>query len=394
MLTSEQNDRLTKVGPGTPCGNLLRQYWQALCPVAEITVERPKKRVRILGEDLLLYRSAEGELVCIEEHCAHRNVSLYRGFIEKGGIRCCYHGWKYDCTGRCIERPFETTEPPPAANMKTYSVATLGGIVFIYMGTGRPPVLPRWDVLARDDRPRHILVMPIHDCNWLQIQENTVDSVHSYYLHAQMAEEEGVDLKGGRSAFFNRHIVAYDWRVCEWGVEKVLKYNGDPLIEVRPPLIFPNILRIPEGPREALHFRVPVDDGKTRIIHVELLAAGSAELHAADATPFHYEPDYPLGDEIELDTFYLQDRAAWETQGVVTDRTREVLGASDRGIVLFRRMLSEQIDRVEHGEAPTVAVIRDSEASRTIDFSRDKLDWSWAEFKSRTMWDNAKEPVA
>ena len=395
MLTREQNERLTKVGPHTPCGNLLRRYWQAVCPVAEITPARPKKRIRILGEDLLVYRSAEGELVCIEEHCSHRNVSLYRGFIEEGGIRCCYHGWKFDCSGKCVERPFETADAPPAADMKTYPVTKLGGMLFVYMGPGAPPVLPRWDVLVREDRRRSILVMPTHDCNWLQIQENTVDSVHSYYLHGHSARLDDLELnRDGRGAFYYRTITGYDWRTCDLGVEKVLQYSDEPSIEVRPPLIFPNVLRIPEGPREALHFRIPIDDEHTRIIHVELLPANSGEPLPADQTPFVIEPDGPIGDDVILDTFYLQDRVAWETQGAIADRTHEVLGASDRGIVLFRRMLAEQIDRVERGEDPTVGVIAEADRDAMIDFSRDKLEWTWAEFKSRTIWDRAKEPVA
>jgi 5,5'-dehydrodivanillate O-demethylase oxygenase subunit len=396
VLTHEQNERLTRVGPGTPCGELLRRYWQALCPVAEITSSKPKKRVRILGEDLVVYRSAEGELVCIEEHCSHRGVSLYRGFIEEGGIRCCYHGWKFDCSGRCIERPFETSETPAAANLRTYPVETLGGIAFAYMGPdpAKAPPLPRWDVLARTDRPRKILTVPIHNCNWLQIQENTVDSVHSYYLHGHLANAEGVDLQGGKSAFFYRHIVAYDWRTCEWGVEKVLKYDGAPEIEVRPPLIFPNVLRIPEGPRQALHFRIPVDDEHTRIIRVDIHPPESGEIVPGDETPFAYEFDPPdWDDDGELNTFRRQDRVAWETQGVIADRSREVLGASDRGIVLYRRMLSEQIDRVERGEAPTVAVVAERDRDRIIDFSQETLTSDWAQFKSRSMWGVQREPV-
>jgi 5,5'-dehydrodivanillate O-demethylase len=396
VLTHEQNERLTRVGPGTPCGELLRRYWQALCPVAEITSSKPKKRVRILGEDLVVYRSAEGELVCIEEHCSHRGVSLYRGFIEEGGIRCCYHGWKFDCSGRCVERPFETSETPAAANLRTYPVETLGGIAFAYMGPdpAKAPPLPRWDVLARTDRPRKILTVPIHNCNWLQIQENTVDSVHSYYLHGHLANAEGVDLQGGKSAFFYRHIVAYDWRTCEWGVEKVLKYDGAPEIEVRPPLIFPNVLRIPEGPRQALHFRIPVDDEHTRIIRVDIHPPESGEIVPGDETPFAYEFDPPdWDDDGELNTFRRQDRVAWETQGVIADRSREVLGASDRGIVLYRRMLSEQIDRVERGEAPTVAVVAERDRDRIIDFSQETLTSDWAQFKSRSMWGVQREPV-
>lgn len=395
MLNQEQNERLTRVGPGTPCGELLRRYWQALCPVTEITAEKPKKRIRILGEDLLVFRSAERTLVCIEEHCSHRSVSLYRGFIEEGGIRCCYHGWKFDCSGRCVERPFEISEPPAAANLRTYPVEALGGIVFVYMGPdpAKAPPLPRWDVLVRPDRPRKIVVVPIHDCNWLQIQENTVDSVHSYYLHGHMAKEDGVKLPGG-SAYFYRHIVGYDWRTCEWGIEKVLKYNGRPEIEVRPPLIFPNILRIPQGPGDTMHFRVPVDDEHTRIIRAEINPAGTGNAVPGDETPFEYEFDPPgWDDDAELDTFRRQDRIAWETQGVVTDRSREVLGASDRGIVMYRRMLGEQIDRVERGEDPTVAVIDERDREKMIDFSPVTLTWDWADLKNRTIWGAKPEHV-
>jgi 5,5'-dehydrodivanillate O-demethylase len=210
-----------------------------------------------------------------------------------------------------------------------------------------------------------------------------------------MAKNDGLDLRGGRSAFFYRHIVSYDWRTCEWGVEKVLKYNEAPEIEVRPPLIFPNLLRIPEGPREALHFRIPVDDEHTRIIHVDLMPPGSAEIQPDDETPFVTEVDPPdWGEESELDTFYRQDRVAWETQGVIADRSREVLGASDRGIVLYRRMLSEQIDRVERGEEPTAAVVAEADRDRIIDFSPGTLAWDWADLKNRTMWGVEREPVA
>jgi 5,5'-dehydrodivanillate O-demethylase oxygenase subunit len=372
---------VTKVGPGTPCGELLRRYWQALCPVAEISAAKPKKRIRILGEDLLLFRSATGELVCIEEHCIHRSASLYHGFIEEGGIRCCYHGWKFDCSGRCIERPFETAEPPAAARLKTYPVESVGGIVFVYMGPdpARAPLVPRWDVLVRSDRPKRILVLPVHNCNWLQIQENTVDSVHTYYLHGHMSKVENLPtLPIG--AFFYRPIISYDWKTSEWGVEKVLEYGGDrPEVEVRPPLIFPNILRIPEGPDECIHFRVPIDDEHTRILHVALEAAGSGELYPDDETPFTYQFDPPnFNGDVNLDTFYGQDRMVWETQGTITDRKREVLGASDRGIVLFRRMLFDQIERVERGEEPTVAVVRDPEQNRIIEFSQTTEVW-WEE---------------
>jgi 5,5'-dehydrodivanillate O-demethylase len=375
MLTREQNERLTRVGPGTPGGELLRRYWQVLCPTKEIAHDVDRKRIRILGEDLLVFRDAQGIIRCVQERCPHRSASLYFAFIEPDGIRCCYHGWKYDCvTGQCTERPFETTPPNDGIKLKTYPVQALGGLLFAYMGPNpeQAPLLPRWDVLARTDKPKQILVMPEHHCNWLQIQENTADSVHTYYLHGHRAAV----LNGGTpdriSAFFYRPIKSYDWKTSEWGVEKMVEYGGEQgELEVRPPLIFPNILRIPEGPVEALHFRVPIDDEHTRIIWIGLfVGVPGGELGPDDRVPYRYDIDPPgvTVETVDISGFYGQDRVVWETQGAITDRAVETLGASDRGIVLFRRMLAEQIDKVERGEEPDVAVVRDPSKNECITF--------------------------
>jgi 5,5'-dehydrodivanillate O-demethylase len=366
MLTKEQNDRLTQVGAGTPGGELLRRYWQPLCPTGEITEAAPKKRIRILGEDLLVYRDDAGKIYCVAEYCAHRHASLFFGFVEPGGIRCCYHGWKYDHGGQCIEQPFEKGNAASKIRIPAYPVQELGGLLFVYMGPdpAKAPLLPRWDVMAREDAKRNIIVLPIHNCNWLQIQENTVDTIHTYYLHGHMSVVKNLPTLA-QGGYFYRPITGYDWSVCRWGIEKTCTYGGDkPELEIRPPLIFPNILRIPEGPVEALHFRVPVDDQRTRIFWVGLrVGSGSGP------TTFEYVPEKPMsyGDE-ELQTFYGQDRVVWETQGAVYDRTTENLGASDRGIVMFRRMLAEQIDLVERGLDPTVAVVRDEIENKMIVF--------------------------
>ncbi len=372
MLTREQNERLTKVGAGTPCGELLRRYWQAVCPTAELSGTVRKKRIRILGEDLAVFRADDGSFRCFSERCPHRSASLYFGFLEPDGIRCCYHGWKFDCeTGACLERPFETTPPHAGIRIKPYPIEAYGGLLFVYMGPNRTqaPLLPHWDVLARDDRPKRIRVMPVHHCNWLQIQENTADSVHTYYLHGHALVQAGIDLPG--RDYFYRPIVGYDWKTSEWGVEKTLEYGGDqPETEIRPPLIFPTILRIPEGPVEAMHFRVPIDDEHTRIIWVGLFPEGAGTPSPPDDVPFTYEFDPPNCriEDVDQTDFYGQDRVVWETQGVIADRSVETLGASDRGIVLFRRMLAEQIDRVERGEEPNVAVVRDPAENRIIEF--------------------------
>jgi 5,5'-dehydrodivanillate O-demethylase oxygenase subunit len=372
MLTHEENERLTRVGSGTPGGELLRRYWQAVCPTAELTGSVRKKRIRILGEDLVVFRADDGSFKCVSERCEHRSASLFFGFIEPDGIRCCYHGWKYDCdTGQCTERPFEPTPPHAGIRVSAYPVEAYGGLLFVYMGPDRnaAPLLPHWDVLAQSGKPKKIRVMPVHHCNWLQIQENTVDSVHTYYLHGHALKLAGIDLPG--RDYFYRPIVGYDWSVSEWGIEKTLDYGGDmPEHEVRPPLLFPNILRIDEGPIEAIHFRVPIDDEHTRIIWMGTFPPGAGAVTAPDAVPYSYEFDAPNStvEDVDQTDFYGQDRVVWETQGTITDRSIEKLGATDRGIVLFRRMLADQIDRVERGEAPNVAVVRSPEENVSIAF--------------------------
>lgn len=382
MLTREENERLTRVGPGTPCGELLRRYWQVLAPTGELAADPHKKRLRVLGEDLLVMRHADGSFVCMQEHCPHRNASLYFGFLEPDGIRCCYHGWKYDCeSGACLERPFEPTPPHAGIRLRTYPVAQLGGLLFVYMGPdpAAAPPLPRWDVLARTDRPRTIAIMPDHKCNWLQIQENTADTVHTYYLHGEFAAVNRLATQGV-AEYYHRPIVRYDWAPCDWGIEKSVVYGGEhPETEIRPPLIFPNILRIPVGPVESMHFRIPIDDVTTRIVWVGLMPAGSAPVTADDAVPYEYRfdprADLPI-EAYDVSTVWQQDRVVWETQGAIADRTREQLGATDRGIVLFRRMLTAQIDLVEAGEMPTVAVVRPEERETIITFESATQPWN------------------
>ncbi len=188
MLSPQDNEFLTRIGPGTPAGNLLRRYWQPLCPAADITAEKPKKRVKILGEDLVVFRDGAGRYGALAEQCAHRRASLYYGFIEEDGLRCPYHGWKFRVDGQCIEQPFE----PKNITFKdeicqtAYAVEKLAGFLFIYMGPQPAPLLPRWETLVRTDGARRIRVLPDHDCNWVQIMENSVDSTHTYYLHGHM----------------------------------------------------------------------------------------------------------------------------------------------------------------------------------------------------------------
>lgn len=374
MISKEQNERLTRIGPGTPCGELLRRYWQPVCPALELSDGKPTKRVRVMGEELVVFRDPLGNYACVEEFCAHRGASLANGFVEEGGIRCCYHGWKYDGRGKCLEQPFELEKDRflEKASIKSYPVEILGGLVFIYMGPDpdQAPLLPRWDVLVREDGARKIDMFPVHHCNWLQIQENTADSTHTLYLHAKMFEYHKIDHPYG--AYYNRPITNMTWEYCEWGIEKTISYGGDvPDIEIRPPLLFPNMLRIPNGPKEMLHWRVPIDDENTQIVFIAFSPEKTfgETMKAGDDVPFDYMAE--LKDENgnwDMNSFFAQDQMAMESQGAIYNRENERLGASDRGIAMFRNQLDEQITRVENGEAPSVGVVADADKNQMITF--------------------------
>jgi 5,5'-dehydrodivanillate O-demethylase oxygenase subunit len=369
MLSKEENERLTRVGPVTPCGNLLRRYWQPVAIASELTAEKPKQRVKIMGEELVIFRDEQGNYGCVAEHCAHRGVSLYYGFVEDCGIRCAYHGWKYaTADGQCLEQPFEPAGSTykDRIRQRAYPVQKLAGLLFVYMGPEPAPLLPRWDVLVREDGVRRIEIRTPLDCNWLQAEENTADTTHTYYLHGHMMKTKGIR-DGG---YYYRPIERYDWSVCEWGIEKKCYYGGEnPEEEIRPPLLFPNLLRIPTQQDETIHWRVPIDDTRTNIITVLFRPSPDGRrVEQPEDPPVTYFDDCLTPDgEYDLTTFYTQDRMAWETQGPLYDRSEEHLGATDRGIVMFRKLLAEQIKIVEDGGDP-IALVRDPAKNQIIEF--------------------------
>ena len=378
MLTREANELLTRVGPGTPAGTLLRRYWQPVCLSSELTKEEPKKRARIMGEELMVFRlpAEQGrskiQYGCVGEHCPHRGASLYYGFVEEDGIRCAYHGWKYDHNGRCLEQPFEKNpEFKTKISHKSYPVEKLAGVLFIYMGPPEnKPLLPRWDVLVRTDGTRTVEVHPVLNCNWLQAMENSVDTIHTYYLHGHTMNQLGKP----EGRFYYRPVVDYDWDICEWGITKRCVYGGDwPEEELRPPLVFPNILRIPEGYNEALHWRVPMDDTHTQIIVMRFnpKTKPRSDDEPEDPTVIPMDSLMTPEGEHQMTSFPGQDKMAWETQGSVFDRGQENLGSSDEGIIMYRKMLREQIEVVQRGGEP-MALVRDPEKNRIIEFNSTK----------------------
>src|SRR5215472_1321889 len=182
MLSVEENEMLTRVGAGTPMGELMRRYWHPVATSQEIK-DSPVKGIRLLGESLTLFKDRQGRLGLIEQRCAHRRVDLKYGIPENEGLRCPYHGWLYDRTGQCLEQPAETpkTTFKNTVKLKAYSVEELGGLIWAYIGPQPAPLLPRWDLFVLDGVFRQIgtTLLP---CNWLQCQENAVDTVHTPML--------------------------------------------------------------------------------------------------------------------------------------------------------------------------------------------------------------------
>ncbi len=181
-LSFEENEMLTRAGPGTPAGEMLRRYWHPIAFSRELK-GRPKRRT-LLGEDLVLFRDEQGRLGLLALRCSHRGTSLEYGHLEDGGLRCCYHGWLYDVEGRVLDQPGEPTDSTFRERVRhpAYKVQELAGIVFAYLGPEPAPLLPRYDVLVREDGTRSLNARVVH-CNYLQMVENSVDQHHFKWLH-------------------------------------------------------------------------------------------------------------------------------------------------------------------------------------------------------------------
>jgi 5,5'-dehydrodivanillate O-demethylase oxygenase subunit len=362
MATLEENQRLTQIGPGTPMGNLLRRYWQVVGTVAELDKE-PVQRVRILGEDLTLFRTEKGEYGLIDDRCPHRCMSLEFGIPEECGLRCAYHGWLFDAKGNCLEQPFEEIAHPEGRykdeiKIKAYPCETLGGFVWAYFGPAPPPLLPRWDVLVRDDLDRAIEIYTL-PCNWVQCMDNSADPVHFEFLHAKFGNYQ--EKKAGRPPAMNpaRHVkIAFD--TFEFGIYKRRLLEGEPETSedwtVGHPLLFPTILA--QGSVEAPGFqiRVPLDDTHT----AQIMYRTTKRKPGAAPLPVKVTHRKVLDENGKLvaNSIPIQDCIAWIGQGPISDRTREHLATSDRGVALYHKMLFEQCECVEQGLDP-MGVIRD-----------------------------------
>ena len=361
MLSKEENERFTRVGPGTPMGALLRRYWHPVAPVQELTSESPTKILRVLGEDLVLFKDKSGRVGCLADHCAHRGASLLYGRVEERGIACAYHGWLYDTSGSCLECPAE-----PAGSMfhltvkqTAYPVRRLAGLYWIYMGPDPAPEIPRYDVWVRRDLQRRIVAGPNLECNWFQAIENGVDSFHASILHQ--------DAGGRAPASTTRGVLDEIDHIDSWpvsfGVQKRYYYTSGWWRQH--PWIFPNIVCL----HGVTQHNTPIDD--THVLRFRLYFEPRAEnSEGPDSTeevnPLEYggpvkEPphaQHPVARYDMRKSVEAQDFMAWETQGPIADRSTERLATSDRWIVELRDVFRENLRRVEEGLDP-LGVVRD-----------------------------------
>ncbi|MDE2900977.1 MAG: Rieske 2Fe-2S domain-containing protein, partial [Chloroflexota bacterium] len=184
MLTREENELLCRVGPGTPMGELMREYWMPVTYDWELEPDGQPQRVRVLGEDLLAWRDTEGRPAFTQERCPHRGAGFFFGRNEHGGLRCAYHGWKFDVGGNCLEMPNEpsTSNFRHKVKITAYPAYDFGGIVWIYMGQHQdnPPPVPQfeWGLVPEDQRGHSHRF--IYECNWMQALEGELDSTHIY----------------------------------------------------------------------------------------------------------------------------------------------------------------------------------------------------------------------
>jgi 5,5'-dehydrodivanillate O-demethylase oxygenase subunit len=379
MISERENELLTRIGPGTPMGDLQRRYWHVIGGVAELE-ERWTKRVRLLGEDLVLFKDRSGRFGLIAEFCPHRRASLAYGIPTDEGIRCPYHGWKFDGAGHCLEQPNEPEGSLYKDKVTTagYPVEVLGGLIWAYLGPQPAPLLPRWDGFVGDGVIQ-LCAWNVVNCNWLQIMENSVDPVHTEWLHGALLEF--VEEKNGNGTKFaiSRKHLKIDFAEFEYGVYKRRLLEGasedSDDWRVGHPVLFPNILAVGSGGGalwkvHSYQIRVPIDDEHT--MHYWYAAYEPPEgvdvpRHLLERVDYYEMPVRDAAGEYLLDVVNVQDIMAWETQGSVAKRHLEKLGTTDVGVILYRNMLKRELQKIASGQDP-IGTIRDPAKNAVIAF--------------------------
>jgi 5,5'-dehydrodivanillate O-demethylase len=381
MLTQAENEMLTRVGPGTPCGELMRRYWHPVAATVQLE-DHPVRKVRILGEDLVLFRDRSGTLGLIAPRCPHRAMHMAFGIPEAEGLRCPYHGWRFDGTGRCLEQPLAAPDSTFKDRVRTtaYPVQEMGGLVWAYLGPEPAPLLPRFDLYEQDQGLRQIVghMLP---CNWLQVMENRGDQHHAVYLHGrlfQYALEQQGRLTDDPAARYNATMRQQADRLQrgvyplvqivynKYGFTKGMRDSDAPedVWQLGGPVFFPYLV-YPNGGnsgsiRHDYQFGVPIDDTTTwHLSYRSYTFPPDIQVPRQARVPYVEVPIRDERGEYILDYVLGQDMVAWYEQGEITDRTQEHLYEGDKVVIAYRKMLKEQIEIVQRGGDP-MNVLRDS----------------------------------
>ena len=425
MISREQNELMTRIGPGTPAGRLLRRYWQPVALVDELQGPRPVKPVRILGEDLVLFKN-NFKFGLIERHCAHRGADLAYGRLEEDGLRCSFHGWLYDVTGQCLETPAEPEGSRLCEHIRqrAYPVVEKSGILFAYLGEGEAPAFPHFDCFVAPGEYTFAF-KGYWDCNWLQALEVGIDPAHASWLHKYFEDQDpaanyGRQFRGTPSDSavpISKVLREHDRpeiRVerTDYGMRlHTLRRISDAQTHVRVTnILFPQAFVIPMNAEMTItQFHVPVDD--TGCYWYSIFTSFGAKVDKdtmrSQRLKTYPAPDYkPIfgrsngwgfsAEEQQKATFTgmgfdinIHDQFACESQGPIQDRTRENLGSTDKGIVLYRRILLDAIRKSEAGEKPLMVLNPESAVQLkgpvAIDGigPTDRMDEYWKESDAR-----------
>ena len=360
MLSPDENTLFTGIGRGTPMGEMLRRYWHPV-GCSEYVTRKPQ-RVKVLGEELVLYRGESGQPALMQLRCAHRSLALDYGRVEGDCIRCPYHGWLYDRTGQCLEQPAEPegSSFKEKIKLRSYPTQEVSGLVFGYMGPDPAPVLPLYDLLRKTEGVKLLQVGNV-DANWFNHVENIVDVSHLAWLH------------GYSFPAYGAKKVTYHWDRKPYGADNVMEIEG--YDETHTSCYgFPTVNRFTGvavekgGPLvSSMIFRVPCDDAKTLLYFMRFYPSDEHSFRTV-------RRDTVYGEYAKLESDWWginandQDRMAVEQQGVIADRPNEHLGASDGGIILMRRMMRVSLAAVAEGKDP-LCIIRDP-ARQNVDFAQ------------------------
>lgn len=382
MLTKEQNRILTAVGPGTPMGRLVREYWQPIALVRELDKGCPVP-LTIMGEELVLFRDDQGRIGLLDRHCSHRLTDLSYGRVEDGGIRCIYHGWLYDVGGRCLEQPGEPADSTFKEKIQhpAYPCRVAAGMVFAYLGSGPVPAFPPLEALFSPEG--HVYTRKyLQECNFIQGNEGNIDPVHGSYLHRSMVEDPNdwrrvrVPGSGLTAQSLRGRDTTPTIEIMETGYGiRILtrrRVGQDQQFARISNFVMPNLSVVPgasEGDGYNINWHVPIHDRlhwkfqityrRSGPLDIERMAADEGNLVEPDFRLIRNQDNRYQQDRDEMVSewfsglgphFIIHDTLATETQGPVEDRTREHLGTTDKAIAASRLQLFGALKAMERGE--------------------------------------------